>query len=251
MPVSPRWSEARTGAAKRRLGAASTEPLPMVEIVLKGVDGDDWVSETLRSHGAGLRLLACRPADRGKRRLLRLFEIRTNGTGIEPIIRGLRSRLAARDIAVARLSPDRALLRVSVPMPSGCSAAFEMGDICISCPFLENKEGKEPTAWNLLVPRIGDARRLLRASARRGGPRPSLVRAGAYRRGWGLTGRQEQALRTAFHLGYFDYPRRAPLSTVANRLGVGRSTALELLRRATAKLASERFLTEPPIGRAP
>jgi hypothetical protein len=250
----PRTSAHAPRVRKKGPGRATPEthePLPMVEIVLTGVDGEDWVTETLRSQGVAFRLLACRPADRGRHRLLRLFEVQTDGAGLAPLIRRLRARLSARDIAAASLGADRALVRVSIPMPAGCSAAFDLGDFCISCPFLGADDGTGSVTWKVLVPQIGDARRLLRASARAGAPRPSLVRAGAYRRRWGLTGRQERALRVAFQLGYFDYPRKASLSTLATRLGVGRSTALELLRKATTKLAAQRFLAEPPVDRPP
>ena len=219
----------------------------MVEIVLSGVDADDWVAETFRTLGVTYRLLGCRPADRGRRRLLRLFEVQTEGGGIAPIVRRLRSRLSSRDVTVSTFGPDRGLLRISVPMPPSCSASFDLGDFCITCPFVNARDPSERAAWRLLVPQIGDARRLLRTSAPEGGPHPTLLRAGAYRRPWGLTGRQERALRTAFQLGYFDYPRKATLATLANRLGVGRSTALELLRKATTKLAAQRFLSEPAV----
>jgi DNA binding protein with HTH domain len=223
----------------------------MVEVVLSGVDGDDWVTATLRSEGVAFRLLACRPTDRGRRRLLRLFEIRTDGVGIGTVVRRLRGRVAARDIAAAGIGPDRALLRVAVPMPAPCAVAFDLGDFCISCPFLATEDATGPTSWSVLVPQIVDARRLLKASGRHGAARPSLTRAGAYRKRWGLTGRQEQALRLAFQLGYFDYPRKASLSTFAARLGVGRSTALELLRKATTKVAAQRFQTEALGDRLP
>jgi len=237
--------------ARRRGGLGPSDPLPLVEIVLDGVNGDDWVTDTLRSQGLVFRMLGCRPADRGRRRLVRLFEIQADGAGIGPAIRRLRARVAARDIAVSTLGSGRALLRVAVPMPAICSAAFDMGDFCMSCPLMASEQGLEPAPWNVLVPQIVDARRLLRASARPGGPRPSLVRAGAYRKRWGLTGRQEKALRLAFQMGYFDYPRKAPLSTIAARLGVGRSAALELLRKATTKLAAQRFQSEPAVDCSP
>lgn len=229
----------------------SSAPLPMVEIVLNGFDPVDWVTETLGSLGVSFRLLACRPTDRGRRRLVRLFEVQTGGEGIGPVVRRLRSRLTSRDIAASSLGPDRALLRISAPMPATCSAAFDLGDFCVSCPFLGKADGTRPVSWKVLVPQIGDARRLLKASSGSGGARPTLVRAGAYRRRWGLTGRQEMALRTAFQIGYFDYPRKATLAMLAGRLGVGRSTALELLRRATTKLAAQRFLAEPPVDHLP
>jgi predicted DNA binding protein len=132
-------------------------------------------------------------------------------------------------------------------MPPGCSAVFDLGDFCIRCPFAGGGSASEPPLWRVLVPRIVDARTLLAATSRRGHPRPTLVRAGAYRREWGLTGRQELAIRTALELGYFDYPRRASLSAVAGRLGVGRSAALELLRKATTKVTADRFLAEPSV----
>lgn len=221
--------------------AERDEPPPMVEIVMNGVSRDDWVTETLREQGVPFRLLGCRPSDRDRPRLLRLFEVGTSGPGVRPLVRRLRSRLGSRDIGVAVLSPDRALLRVSVPLPPGCATAFELGDFCINCPFLESEHATESTQWNVLVPRIGDARRLLRAMARRGAPRPTLVRAGGLRARGGLTGRQEKALRLAYELGYFDYPRRISLGALAARLGVGRSTTLELMRKATTRLAAERF----------
>jgi hypothetical protein len=223
----------------------------MVEIVLSGVDTDDWVTETFRALGVSFRLLACRPADRGRRRLLRLFEVQTDADGFGPVVRRLRVRLASRDIVASSFGPDRALLRISAPMPPGCAAAFELGDFCVTCPLLGKGDSPGPTAWTLLVPQIGDARRLLHASAARGGPRPVLLRAGAYRRPWGLTGPQERALRTAFLLGYFDYPRKSSLAELSNRLGIGRSATLELLRKAMTKLAAQRFLAEPPVDRLP
>ena len=229
----------------------SDQPLPIVEIVLAEVDTNDWVTETLSSLATSFRLLACRPTDRGRHRLLRLFEVRTGPDGVGSVVRRLRSRLASRDIAVSSLGPDQALLRVSVPMPTGCAAAFDLGDFCITCPFAAKDDGTKGGTWKLLVPRIVDARRLLSASARPTGPHPQLIRAGAYRRAWGLTGRQERALRVAFQIGYFDYPRKASLATLASRLGVTRSTALELLRKGTTKLAAQRFFEEPSLERLP
>lgn len=237
---------------KRARGHVASEPdvpAPMVEIVLAGVDREDWVTETLRTQGVHFRLLACRPTDRGRRRLLRLFEVQANGDGLAPVLERLRARFPARDVATADLGPGHALLRVAVPLPSLCSAAFDMGDFCVSCPFFGSPDAGETGTWNVLVPQIVDARRLLRSASGAEGSRPTLVRAGAFRKQWGLTGHQERALRVAFQLGYFSYPRKVSLSAVASRLGVGRSTALELLRKATTKLAAQRFLAQPPVDR--
>jgi len=216
---------------------------------MDGVPREDWVVETLRGEDVAFRLLACRPSDRDRPRLLRLFEVRTNGSGIASLVRRLRARVGPREISVAALSPDRALLRVSVPLPPACATAFELGDFCLNCPFLQSEEGEEAAQWKVLVPRIGDARRLLRATSPASNGRSSLVRAGAFRGRGSLTGRQERALRVAYELGYFDYPRKISLAGLAARLGVGRSAALELLRKATTKLAADRFGGQLPSQR--
>lgn len=48
---------------------------------------------------------------------------------------------------------------------------------------------------------------------------------------FGLSSKQRQALVTAVELGYYDVPREAPLSAVADELGVSTQAASERLRR--------------------
>jgi predicted DNA binding protein len=79
----------------------------------------------------------------------------------------------------------------------------------------------------------------------------AIARPKPYRSSSTLTGRQDRALRTAFDLGYFRYPRRGSLGDVARALGVGRSATLEILRRATAKLAQGRYGDELRFRGAP
>jgi predicted DNA binding protein len=47
-----------------------------------------------------------------------------------------------------------------------------------------------------------------------------------------LTGRQEQIIRKALEMGYYDYPRRIRQKDLAKACGVSSSTLAELLRRA-------------------
>jgi predicted DNA binding protein len=58
-----------------------------------------------------------------------------------------------------------------------------------------------------------------------------------------LTDRQREALTAAWEAGYFDQPRTADLGEVADRLGIGRGAASELLRRG------ERALVRSAVGR--
>ena len=56
-----------------------------------------------------------------------------------------------------------------------------------------------------------------------------------------LTPRQEEVLRTAFEMGYFDYPKRANAGDVAVELNIGLSTFSEHLSAAQSKLLEDVF----------
>jgi len=66
--------------------------------------------------------------------------------------------------------------------------------------------------------------------------------------GDGLTDHQQEALRTAYELGYFDIPRRATLKEIAAELDISASSVSERLRRAQTQLIEETVATTwPPL----
>lgn len=66
--------------------------------------------------------------------------------------------------------------------------------------------------------------------------------------GDGLTNHQQEALRTAYELGYFDIPRQASLEDIATELDISASSLSERLRRAETQLIEETVATTwPPL----
>jgi hypothetical protein len=66
--------------------------------------------------------------------------------------------------------------------------------------------------------------------------------------GEGLTDRQQEALRTAYEMGYFEIPRTASLEAVASELGITASSLSERLRRAqTHVIETTVASTWPPL----
>jgi predicted DNA binding protein len=67
-----------------------------------------------------------------------------------------------------------------------------------------------------------------------------VLRTGSYRRATGgaLTDRQQEAVRLARSVGYYDVPRTGDLAAVAAELDCSTSTASTLLRRAEARLVA-------------
>ncbi|MFC4450241.1 helix-turn-helix domain-containing protein [Halorussus aquaticus] len=58
---------------------------------------------------------------------------------------------------------------------------------------------------------------------------------------WDVTPAQEAALRTALEMGYFEVPRGATASDVADELGISKSAFLERLHRGQATLFAQVF----------
>lgn len=214
-----------------------------MEFRIRGGPLPHWMQDLGRRWGASVRLHVCRPSEGTPRRLLQLVEINATPSSLPEITEFVRERSRTEEVSLTQLEPHRLLARIVGPLPALCNSVFEMGAICMSCPFLpaaaaddEAHEGE----WRVLAHRVRDAHPLLDSFTTPGNSPASLVRIGTYRGAHDLTARQELAIGTAFVLGYFDYPRRAQLRDVAKSLGISRAAALENLRRGMRKLASRR-----------
>ncbi len=206
---------------------------------------DHWLRELTDRWGVRLRLRTCRPVGAGAGRLLQIFEIATRPEEIGPIQRYLRSAPGVTDLYLAPVAPNRLFVRAVGPMPPACGRLFEVGGYCLSCRLVHPGPG-ERRGWSIAVPGASAVRTLSREE---GAGRPTAIR--PFAPSQGLTGRQLDALTAAHGLGYYGYPRRAGLADVARRLGIGRSAAAELLRRAEHKVVSEELDRSGPAPPPP
>jgi predicted DNA binding protein len=59
-----------------------------------------------------------------------------------------------------------------------------------------------------------------------------------------VTRRQEQVVRKALEMGYFDYPRRGGLKELSRDMGVSQSTIAEVLQRGERNIIEQYFRTK-------
>ena len=222
----------------RRAGGGPPPELPLLEVRLDHRREPHGLSEIILREGAEAHLIACRLSDHTPRRLVRWLDLEVDPERSERLLHAVRRRLGPGHLAEARLGPGRWLLRVSEPAPDICLATFRAGGICATCPLLAHRERD---GWRVVLPRGASTQEFLKELSTPGSSgHLAIARLKPYRSGTTLTLRQHRALRVAYDLGYFDYPRRGTLADVARALGAGRSATLEMLRRATAKLAGSR-----------
>jgi hypothetical protein len=244
-PVSPvRDPRGRRPARAKAL----VGPTPLLEVRLSHPQGGHPLSELLHRESAEAHLIACRLTDRPPRLLLRWLDVSVPPERRDHLLRSLRQQVPPEHLAVAPLGPSRLLLRVGETAPAICVATVRAGGICVSCPLLARTERD---SWRVVLSRGDRIRAFLRGLPGRGPGTVAIARARPFHSAPTLTRRQDRGLRIAYDLGYFDYPRHGSLGDVAQALGVGRSATLELLRRATAKLAEGRYGEELRTRGAP
>jgi hypothetical protein len=235
-------------ARRPRRGPVALTTLPLLEVRLDHRREAHALSELFLREGSETHLIACRLTDRAPRRLMRWLDVEIAPERTEHLLHALRRRLHGQQLAYAHLGPGRVLMRVSEPAPPICTATYRAGGICVACPLMSRKERD---AWRVVLPRGVRTKNFLRDLPSASGGRLAIARLKPYRSESTLTRRQDRALRVAYGLGYFDYPRRGSLGDVARALGVGRSAALEILRRATTKLAGSRYGTDLRVRAVP
>jgi len=107
---------------------------------------------------------------------------------------------------------------------------------------------KDRMRWEILV-RDEAGLQLLSEELRRRGIEHQLVEK-VHLKKTELTARQDQILRIALELGYFDFPKRIKLERLADRLGVTAGTLSEVLRRGVKKALREYLSYKRSGGRA-
>lgn len=169
--------------------------------------------------------------------MFQVVEIEAGVDALEPITRFVLTEPSLEGTTTLRSSPTSLSVRARAPVSGTCREILSSEATCVSCRFLRPYGDVREGTWPLIVPQGPVARALMERLSRVEGERlPGVLRARAHRPTAALTPRQTLAVRAACRLGYYTFPRRASLGDVAASLGVGRSAASELLRRAEGKL---------------
>jgi predicted DNA binding protein len=181
---------------------------------------------------------ACRPARGTRSGVELLVDIRAVPDQVETLKAFLDSRPLAERVRASRVAADRLVVFLSAPMPDACERMTERGGFCECSYCPHTSEAGDPCGPTFLVPSElipeGKGARKKTVDSRF----PRVLRVGTPRLESVLTRRQDEAIREAFQLGYFDSPRRKRLQDVSRLVGSSPHATMELLRRATYRLAA-------------
>lgn len=219
--------------------------LPLVEVDVAAGSSRHWIRDVTERWNVRVRFDVCRPMGSDASRLLQVVELIGDPGDLGAAERYLRHRSDIQALTVMPLSPSRRFVRAVTPMPEPCRRIFESGAVCGTCQFFPAVGAEGVDRWTLVVPRTPEAlRTVARAQSGPEGSRTSILRMRRFVPKRTLTPRQAAALETAYRLGFYAFPRRTNLKEISRILGVSRSTAAELLRRAESKILAPQ-LGEP------
>jgi len=183
-----------------------------------------WAENLARKSNAAINVHSCRP-NSDAQSVQNWVEILAEDKKIDLIKDAIRDEVISSDII--KVKDGKALGVVVTPT---CAAVEALRDLtCTVTSHAVEKDGS--VKLEILADGKGTLKQVI-DRLRNSGAQVDVLKLTSNVEDEKLTGRQEQIVRKALEMGYYEYPRRIRQKELANACGVASSTLAELLRRA-------------------
>ncbi len=202
----------------------------MIEATLSVTLGDSWIKDIILKHDVIIKFLGWIPAtdrDGGKS----LVEIKGRSEVLGDVSESLKENPFICNIEMSKVGKDVLLGEIKVNQCSICKAI--VGSDC----FLTY--GTTTSSGSLLLTIVSPDRRNIRDFIEKletEGCEVSILSLRDPEEEGILTERQEEILRTAYEMGYFEYPKKVNIKELSEHLGLSISTLSETLRKSEKKV---------------
>lgn len=161
-----------------------------------------------------------------------------SGTKTEDIRRWFNRDGGCSVVSIASSSPGKHIAMIRNTRCNLCKVFVDL-----DC-FLESgcSMGNDSVIWKVYAPNNRSLKDLVER-LRREGSRVELLSVKRAVQAFELTRIQDEAMRLALSMGYYDIPKRITLEEMAARSGVSKATLNLILRRGQKKILSDRVRT--------
>ncbi len=207
----------------------------MREIVLQLKAPHNWVSEVTARHPSTVRILDCKPGE-SKNGIRQLVEVTSDPEKLNEIIKDVKGSPLVKEAYIVETKKGRmvgSLLTDSV----FCGMVMSSNAFCRTCLFQSKAKPDGTTEWMIAFTGREALTELLER-LKEEKVDVNILRLSSVADVETLTSRQRSIVEVALEQGYFDYPRRITLRSLAKKVGVSASTVSEVLRRAEKKILS-------------
>ncbi len=204
----------------------------MQEIMLQLKVPDNWVKDITEKHTVPIKFLECKPF--GKAGGRSLIEIDRVDPEVEEMVEEMR---AHPDICKIDLFPCKDGRVLGTVTTSKCVACQLLtGSDCFLVSATSRPEGW--VEWDL-VSSTDEALTSLIKNLEDTGCSVRILKKAKLDKNSLLTKRQEEIVRIAFEMGYYDHPRKKTLRQLSEVFGISPSTLSEIMQRGERKIVRQ------------
>ncbi len=196
---------------------------------------ESWLREFSEADSAHVRIVDVK-SDPRRGIIQHLVHIISTNEGVEELETRLRGSQYIKKLDVVNVDQHQLVGSVTAERCVVCDTFAGLNTFVVGGDVVEGGKSK----WELLVSG-DDALQKLFSRLERAGVAYKLVKKVALSGKPQLTARQDEVLRIALMMGYFDFPKRIRLEELASRLGVTAGTLSEILRRAEKAALTKYF----------
>lgn len=207
----------------------------MLEVRLLVDTPENWIRTMNQGHSALVKIMDAKPSERNSA-VQDFVEISSNKVSTDQLINTLSSSKDIKDIDLVRLGPHTVMGTITTRHCPVCSTLSGL-----NCSLLSAvTKGDNKMEWRLLL--SGDDT-LKKVTERLDSQHVvfAILEISHLIDIKDLTTRQEQIVKMALEMGYYEFPKKIRLEELSDRLGISASTLSEILRRAEKNILSRYF----------
>jgi predicted DNA binding protein len=207
----------------------------MIEVHLLVDTPENWIKSMNQGHSALIKIMDAKLSATTSA-VQDFVEISSNKASADQLIDTLRSSEDIKDVDLVRLGPHTVMGTITTQNCPVCSTLSGLN--CSLLSAVTRRDNK--MEWRLLL--SGDDT-LKKVTDRLGYQCIGfeILHLAHLNDVKDLTTRQEQIIKMALEMGYFEFPKKIRLEELSERLGISAGTLSEILRRAEKNILTRYF----------
>ncbi len=196
---------------------------------------ENWIKAVNKDHSALVRIMDVKEADKtqGVRDFVEISSTKVNASKLLNVLKGSSG---IKNIDLVQLDSHRIMGAITTQNCPVCSILSDLN--CSLLSAVTTDDGK--MEWKLLV----SGNDTLKKVTDRLGSQDigyKILKVTRLQTKEDLTTRQEQIVKMALEMGYFEFPKKIRLEELSKRLGISAGTLSEILRRAEKHILTMYF----------
>ena len=207
----------------------------MIEVHLLVDTPENWVKAMNQDHSALVRIMDAKPSE-STPSVQDFVEISSKKASADQLIETLNSSSDIKDADLVKLGPHTVMGTITTQNCPVCSTLSGLNCSLLSAITKEDSKME----WRLLLSGDDTLKKVTdRLGHKRIGYR--ILEVAHLTNAKDLTTRQEQIVKMALEMGYFEFPKKIKLEELSDRFGVSAGTLSEILRRAEKNILTHYF----------